>query len=61
MRICSGGGQILLDFDDIELDDHEAVSVQIAERSALIDRLHGEIQRLELALMGSRNAEGGAR
>ena len=50
MHVRFWGGQILLDFDDIELDDHEAVSVQIAERSALIDRLNGEIQRLELAL-----------
>ncbi|WP_264167583.1 MULTISPECIES: hypothetical protein [Mycobacterium avium complex (MAC)] len=40
----------MLDFDDIDLDDPEAVNVQIAERGALIDRLNGEIQRLELAL-----------
>lgn len=37
----------MLDFEDIDLSDAEQIDVQIAERTAAIDRLHGEIADLE--------------
>lgn len=44
---------MLVDFDDIELTDAQVIDVQIAERHAVIDRLHGEIGRLEQALIAA--------
>jgi hypothetical protein len=40
---------MFVDFDEIELTDAQVIDVQIAERHAVIDRLHGEIGRLEHA------------
>lgn len=37
----------MLDFEDIDVTDPEVIDVQIAERAAVIDRLHGEIAALE--------------
>lgn len=36
----------MLDFEDIDLTDTALVDQQIAERHAVIDRLHGEIAAL---------------
>ena len=41
----------MIDFDDIDLDDADQNDVQLAERHATIDRLHGEINRLNGALI----------
>lgn len=37
------------DFEDIDLTDRDMIDAQVAEREAVIDRLHGEIQKLETA------------
>jgi len=37
------------DYDDIDLDDANAIDVQIVEREAVIDRLYGEIDALKSA------------
>ncbi|WP_260972912.1 hypothetical protein [Mycolicibacterium llatzerense] len=37
----------MLSFEDIDLTDPELIDVQIAERNAAIDRMHGEIAALE--------------
>ncbi|QWS68260.1 hypothetical protein SEA_VANLEE_144 [Gordonia phage VanLee] len=34
------------DIEDIDLTDPDEVSAQISEREAVIDRYHGEIQKL---------------
>lgn len=49
---------MFLDFDDIELTDPQVIDVQIAERHAIIDRLHGEIGRLDHArIAAAREAD----
>lgn len=39
------------DYEDIDLADIDAIDVQIAEREAMIERLQGEIDALQTAII----------
>ncbi|MCV6993139.1 hypothetical protein H7I87_05105 [Mycobacterium timonense] len=41
----------MLELEEIDPSDDDLVATEIAERHAVIDRLHGEIQQLELAAL----------